>query len=105
MKQNDPTFGDIHDREALAAALGLSIDDLDPNLPAQTVSTGIAFCIVPLKSLAVAERLEIPPQKSRAYLQRSDAKFFHCITRASEESGADWHARMQFYNGEDPATE
>jgi trans-2,3-dihydro-3-hydroxyanthranilate isomerase len=104
MKQNDPTFGEIHDREALAAALGLSMDDLDPNLPAQTVSTGMAFCIVPLKSLAVAKRLEIPQQKSRVYLQRSDAKFFHCITRANAGSGADWHARMQFYNGEDPAT-
>ncbi|MEO6909690.1 MAG: PhzF family phenazine biosynthesis protein [Edaphobacter sp.] len=104
MKQNDPVFGDIHDRAALADALGLSADDLDPELPAQTVSTGMAFCIVPLRSLAVAERLEIPQHKARAYLQHSDAKFFHCITRASVDSGADWHARMQFYNGEDPAT-
>jgi trans-2,3-dihydro-3-hydroxyanthranilate isomerase len=35
---------------------------------------------------------------------RTDAKFFHCITRASADCAADWHARMQFYNGEDPAT-
>lgn len=104
MKQKDPTFGKIHDRVTLAEALGLSIDDLDPDLPAQTVSTGMAFCIVPLKSLAVAEQLAIPQNKARAYLQQSDAKFFHCITRASTDSGADWHARMQFYNGEDPAT-
>lgn len=104
MKQNDPRFGDIHDHVALADALGLSIDDLDPDLPAQTVSTGMAFCIVPLRSLDVAARLEIPQQKARAYLERSDAKFFHCITRASASSGADWHARMQFYSGEDPAT-
>ena len=108
MRQNDPTFGEpIHsseDRAALAAALDLSIDDLDPNLPAQTVSTGMAFCIVPLRSLEVAARLRIPQQCARAYLDRSGAKFFHCITRADANSGADWHARMQFYNGEDPAT-
>lgn len=104
MKQNDPTFGDIHDPATIADALGLSADDLDQNLPIQTVSTGMAFCIVPLKSLAVAKRLEIPRQKASAYLERSDAKFFHCITRADAASGADWHARMQFYNGEDPAT-
>lgn len=104
MKQNDPTFGDIHDRATLADALGLSTDDLDPDLPAQTVSTGMAFCIVPLKSLAVAKRLEIPQQKARVWLERSEAKFFHCITRANAGSGADWHARMQFYSGEDPAT-
>jgi trans-2,3-dihydro-3-hydroxyanthranilate isomerase len=104
MKQNDPTFGEIHDRVTIADTLGLSVDDLDADLPIQTVSTGMAFCIVPLKSLAVAEGLEIPRQKARAYLERSDAKFFHCITRADAASGADWHARMQFYNGEDPAT-
>jgi len=108
MRQNDPTFGDTHDRAALATALNLSIDDLDPDLPAQTVSTGMAFCIVPLKSMEVAARLQIPQHAARAYLERSDAKFFHCITRAGagspSKTSADWHARMQFYNGEDPAT-
>jgi trans-2,3-dihydro-3-hydroxyanthranilate isomerase len=104
MKQNDPVFGSIHDHAAVADVLGLSIDDLDPDLPVQTVSTGMAFCIVPLRSLQVAAQLAIPQNTARAYLQRSGAKFFHCITRASAVSGADWHARMQFYNGEDPAT-
>ena len=104
MRQNDPTFGHVHEPAAIAAALGLSVDDLDPALPIQTVSTGMAFCIVPLRSLDVAARLAIPQPSAQAYLATSDAKFFHCITRASAESGADWHARMQFYNGEDPAT-
>lgn len=104
MKQNDPSFGDVHDPATIADVLGLSVDDLDPDLPVQTVSTGMAFCIVPLKSLAVAKRLEIPRKRASTYLERSDAKFFHCITRADASSGADWHARMQFYNGEDPAT-
>jgi trans-2,3-dihydro-3-hydroxyanthranilate isomerase len=103
MRQKNPTFGDIHDRAAIAAALNLSVDDLDPDLPIQTVSTGMAQCIVPLKSMAVAARLQVP-QSSRAYLERTDAKFAYCITRADAGSGADWHARMQFYNGEDPAT-
>ena len=69
MRQNDPTFGEVldssEDRAALAAALGLSVDDLDPDLPAQTVSTGMAFCIVPLRSLEVAARLQIPQQSAR----------------------------------------
>jgi trans-2,3-dihydro-3-hydroxyanthranilate isomerase len=104
MRQNDPDFGEIHDPSAIAVATGLSIDDLDPALPIQTVSTGMAFCIVPLRSLEVAARLSIPQPLAQAWLARSDAKFFHCITRASASSGADWHARMQFYNGEDPAT-
>jgi len=104
MRQNDPTFGAVHEPAAVARALGFSVDDLDPVLPIQTVSTGMAFCIVPLRSLEVAARLAIPQPLAQAYLARTDAKFFHCITRADAPSGADWHARMQFYNGEDPAT-
>jgi len=108
MRQNGPTFGEpinsSEDRSALAAALDLSIDDLDPNLPAQVVSTGMSFCIVPLRSLEVAARLQIPQHKARCHLDRIGAKFFYCITRANANSGADWHARMQFDSGEDSAT-
>ena len=104
MRQNDPTFGHVHERAAVASALNLSVEDLDPNLPIQTVSTGMAFCIVPLRSLEVAARLAIPQHSAVTYLANSDAKFFHCITPADPSSDADWHARMQFYNGEDPAT-
>ena len=104
MRQQDPTFGSLHDRATIAAALGLAIDDLDPNLPIETVSTGMAFCIVPLRSIEVSRRLAISPRSAQAYLDSSDAKFFFCIAPAEPGSGADWHNRMQFYNGEDPAT-
>jgi trans-2,3-dihydro-3-hydroxyanthranilate isomerase len=104
MRQNDPTFGAVHDRAEVANAIGLSPADLDPGLPIQTVSTGLPFCIVPLRSMEVASRLAIPQPAAMAYLVKSDAKFFHCITRAPAGTGADWHARMQFYGGEDPAT-
>jgi trans-2,3-dihydro-3-hydroxyanthranilate isomerase len=108
MQQKDPSFGEIRkseeDRDSIAAALGLSPDDLDRDLPAQVVSTGMSFCIVPLRSLEVAARLRTSPQIARRYLDGIGAKFFYCITRAHETSGADWHARMQFDTGEDPAT-
>jgi trans-2,3-dihydro-3-hydroxyanthranilate isomerase len=108
MKQNDPTFCEIRksveQRDRLAAALNLSPDDLDPELPAQVVSTGLAFCIVPLRSLDAAARLRISPQLARRYLDRIGARFFYCVTRAHSNSRADWHARMQFDGGEDPAT-
>ena len=104
MQQNPPVFGAIHQPAAIAAALNLSVDDLDPDLPIQTVSTGMAFCIVPLRSIEVAGRLNISQQASQVYLDSSDAKFFYCIAPASPLSGAHWHNRMPFYNGEDPAT-
>lgn len=105
MRQNNPVFGDTHDYSALAKVLQLSLDDLDEQLPAQTVTTGNPFCLVPLKSLAAAERLRVPQTlQVSEYLARHNAKFFYFLTRAQTGSGADWHARMQFYNGEDPAT-
>ena len=104
MRQNDPSFGTVQSHASVAAVLGLPPDDLDPTLPIQTVTTGNPFIIVPLKSLAAAARLAVPqtPQV-KDYLKQHDAKFFYFITRA-ESGDADWHARMQFYNGEDPAT-
>lgn len=104
MRQPDPVFGTMHDPSLVASALGLLPEDLDPALPPQTVSTGLPYCIVPLRSLEVAARLRIPPDLSQRYLAGTDAKFFHCITRAAPGSAAGWHARMQFYGGEDPAT-
>jgi trans-2,3-dihydro-3-hydroxyanthranilate isomerase len=108
MRQNDPTFGEAlnssDERAALANALNLPVEDLDPTLPAQIVSTGMAFCIVPLRSLEVANRLRINAQNSRQFLDRVGAKFFFCIVPANANSGAQWHARMQFDSGEDPAT-
>jgi trans-2,3-dihydro-3-hydroxyanthranilate isomerase len=108
MRQKDPIFGEsingFDGRAALASALNLSIEDLDPTLPAQVVSTGMAFCIVPLRSLEVANRLRIDIQNSRKFLDRIGAKFFYCIVPGNTSSEAQWHARMQFDSGEDPAT-
>jgi trans-2,3-dihydro-3-hydroxyanthranilate isomerase len=107
MQQNDPVFGTMHDRSAIATALGLVVDDLDPHHAPQTVSTGMPFCIVPLRSLEVSRRLQIAQREAQRYLDGSDAKFFYCIAPAEMSDNADgphWHARMQFYGGEDPAT-
>ncbi|MBB5328484.1 PhzF family phenazine biosynthesis protein [Tunturiibacter gelidoferens] len=108
MRQNEPTFGEAlnssDERAALANALNIPVEDLDPTLPAQIVSTGMAFCIVPLRSMKVATRLRINAQNSRQFLDRVGAKFFFCIASANANSGAQWHARMQFDSGEDPAT-
>src|SRR5215468_4452513 len=45
--QVDPVFGVVHEREAVARATGLSVDDFDSSLPIQTVSTGLPFTVTP----------------------------------------------------------
>jgi trans-2,3-dihydro-3-hydroxyanthranilate isomerase len=104
MTQLDPTFGIEHDREAVAQATGLRAQDFDDSLPIQTVSTGLAFTVTPLKSLAVIQNLRVDLNRAAAYLAPTAGKFFYFVTRETLDQQARLHARMLFYNGEDPAT-
>ena len=104
MTQIDPTFGLQHDREAVAQATGLRVQDFDDSLPIQTVSTGLPFTVTPLKSLAVLQNLQVDLNCAVAYLARSAGKCFYFVTREAVDRDARLHARMLFYNGEDPAT-
>jgi len=104
MTQIDPTFGMQHEREAVARATGLRAQDFDDSLPIQTVSTGVAFTVTPLKSLAVIQNLRIDLSRAAEYLSQADSKFFYFVTRETVDRDARLHARMLFYNGEDPAT-
>ena len=104
MTQIDPTFGVPHDREAVARATGLRIDDFDDSLPIETVTTGIPFTVTPLKSLTVMQNLHIDSQHAAEYLEKTGGKFFYFVTRETVARDARLHARMLFYNGEDPAT-
>jgi trans-2,3-dihydro-3-hydroxyanthranilate isomerase len=104
MTQVDPKFGSSHDREAVAHATGISLAEMDANLPVQSVSTGVEFTIVPLKSLQAIANLHIDHQRAMPYLEKAGGKFFYFVTREVADQAARLHARMLFYNGEDPAT-
>ena len=85
-------------------ACGLRDGDIDPSLPIQTISTGVPFTIVPLRGLEIARNLHIDMKGSQEYLSRSGGKFFYFVSRETVDPTARLHARMMFYNGEDPAT-
>jgi trans-2,3-dihydro-3-hydroxyanthranilate isomerase len=104
MTQMNPEFGARHDREAVERASGLKYGDVDPSLPIQTVSTGVPFTIVPLRGLETMRKLNVDLQGSSEYLERVGGKFFYFVTRETVDPQARLHARMIFYNGEDPAT-
>jgi trans-2,3-dihydro-3-hydroxyanthranilate isomerase len=104
MTQIDPTFGAQHDREAVARSTGLRIEDFDDSLPIETVSTGVPFTVTPLKSLTVIQNLHIDSQRAAEYLEKTGGKFFYFVARETVARDARLHARMLFYNGEDPAT-
>jgi trans-2,3-dihydro-3-hydroxyanthranilate isomerase len=104
MTQVDPVFGMEHDRDEVARVTGLHADDFDASLPIQTVSTGVAFTVTPLKSLAVIQSMRLDLKRATAYLERTGGKFFYFVTRETVHREARLHARMLFYKGEDPAT-
>ena len=104
MTQIEPVFGMKHDREAVARAIGLREDDFDASLPIETVSTGIPYTIVPLRSLPGIQKLRIDPSRAEDYVAKTGGKFFYFVTRETVDPAARLHARMLFYNGEDPAT-
>src|ERR1019366_2470543 len=105
MRQAEPTFGQIHENAAVAKVLGLPVTELDENLPIQTVSTGMAFTLVPFRSLATLQKLNIGWYQMAPYLAGiGSPAFFYFVCRETLDPNATLHARMIFYNGEDPAT-
>jgi len=104
MRQRDPVMGSFHNKCAVAAASGLDPEAIDPDLPIQTVSTGLPFATVPLRSLEVIRNLSPSWKRMAEYLEPTDAKFLYFVTRETVDPKARLHARMIFYNGEDPAT-
>jgi trans-2,3-dihydro-3-hydroxyanthranilate isomerase len=104
MSQINPTFGMQHEREAVARATGLAAQDFDDTLPIETVSTGLPYTVVPLKSLNAMQNLRIDPGRATEYLAKAEGRFFYFVSRDTVDRQARLHARMLFYNGEDPAT-
>jgi trans-2,3-dihydro-3-hydroxyanthranilate isomerase len=104
MTQRDPVFGMEHDREEVVRIAGLRDGDIDPSLPVRTVSTGMPFTMVPLRGLEAIRRLNIDQRAAAEYHSKTEGKFFYFVTRETVDPAGRLHARMIFYNGEDPAT-
>lgn len=102
MRQTDPQFSETHQHSRVAKALGLPLGDLDESLPIQTVSTGMPFTVVALRQSSTLSQLKVSWHQIAGYLQSVQRSgFLYFVARA----GDSWlHARMIFYNGEDPAT-
>jgi trans-2,3-dihydro-3-hydroxyanthranilate isomerase len=104
MTQIDPTFGSVNDRERVAKAIDVPVQEIDGALPIQTVSTGLPFAIVPFLRLATLQQWSPNWSRMEEYLKQTDATFFYAICRETVAPDAQIHARMVFYGGDDPAT-
>lgn len=109
MDQQLPTFGMQHpDPAALAAALSIEAEEITgTGLPIQSVSTGLAHLMVPVRSLATVRRLQPGSEELGAALALFPGAAAYCFTREVEQPGLDAHCRMfapHLGTAEDPAT-
>ena len=109
MTQSTPTFGPvIDDRAAVAATLGLAVDDLAEKLPVQQVSCGVPFLLAPLRDRKAVDRAMSDAAAFRRFMTATGldlAIFLFSIDPAA--SAETVYSRMfapEFGIIEDPAT-
>ena len=90
------------DRGALAAALGLSIRDLDSSLPIEFVSTGIFNLLVPVRRRSALRKIEPNPPALRRVL-RDAATMAYCFA-AENKNTVFARGMLTWEIGEDAAT-
>ncbi|MEW5924321.1 MAG: PhzF family phenazine biosynthesis protein [Candidatus Zixiibacteriota bacterium] len=107
MKQNQPEFGEVHDRTEIAPLLGLDTDDIDNDFPLEEVSTGFYTSIVPLKCIDAVRRARVMVGDFLSYVQNKKAKTVLIFSRETIYDENDLHVRFfaDFLGvPEDPAT-
>lgn len=107
MRQAEPRFGEILDKEHLAAVLNLKEDDIDSRWPIEQVSTGLPFIIVPLKTLDALKRVEISKEAYYKLIKETWAKIILVFCRGGYTERQDLAVRVFptcFGIPEDPAT-
>ena len=98
---------DWQEQAEIARALGLAREDLDENLPIQSVSTGNSMLLVPVRSLADLGHCRVNLALLSEVYDRAKATGCYAFTRETIEIGeARAHARffVGMNIGEDPAT-
>jgi trans-2,3-dihydro-3-hydroxyanthranilate isomerase len=109
MDQSPPQFGSVvSDGDALAAALGLAPDDLEPDDPAQVVDTGAGHLLVSLRDRAAVDRAVPDAAPLARALAQAGGEGCYLYTREGP-ADSDAAAYARFFNpamgiAEDPAT-
>lgn len=107
MKQNPPQFGATFPPDEIAPVLNLSPEAFDARFPIQAVSTGVPFLIVPLKTQADLQQIQIHPERYQQFIAHQEAKCILVFCPETLSPDHDLQVRVfADYLGipEDPAT-
>ncbi len=107
MTQPTPEFGRTVKPERIGPVLGMEPDELDGRYPAQEVSTGLWFLIVPVKHLKAVQSIKVNLAAYYRLIDKLQAKavLVFCPETVDPEGG--FHVRVfcDYYDvPEDPAT-
>jgi len=107
MRQNQPVFGPVIDRQVMAEILNLDPEDFDPSYPITAVSTGLPFIIVPLKSLETVKKCLINHPGFKSFIRQNFSANILVFCRETYREGNDLNVRVFCDDSgfpEDPAT-
>ncbi len=107
MTQAPPEFGTTVAPADAAAVLGLAPGDIDDRYPAEEVSTGLGFVIVPVRERAAMQRIVIDRPRHDALVGRLQAKAVLAFCPQAVNADCALHVRAfcPYYDvPEDPAT-
>jgi trans-2,3-dihydro-3-hydroxyanthranilate isomerase len=108
MGQPLPVFGPtVTDVQVLADLLTLDAEDVDTRAPAQVVSCGVPYLLVPLKSLDAVRRAKLRTDVLEEKLNHPQMESVFLFSAETETAAGTVHGRMfapAFGIPEDPAT-
>jgi trans-2,3-dihydro-3-hydroxyanthranilate isomerase len=107
MTPKEATFGEVFDAGELAPLLRVDRADIDTDFPIQSVSTGLPFILLPLRTLEAVRRTGVIRDKWLDWVKDRPAKMLFVFCRQAVDPGNHVHARaFADYYGivEDPAT-
>jgi len=107
MKQMPPEFKEVYNSDLVAGILHLKPGEIDDRFPIQSVSTGLHFVIVPLRSLDSLRVASINRERYYEFVKDTEAKAFSifCPETRKKENNLSVRVFTDYYGiPEDPAT-
>ncbi len=97
MRQRDPEFGTTFSRAEIARVIGIAADEIPPEWPIQSVSTGLPFAIVCIRNQETLANLNFAHAQTAEFFKNTDGKFFYFLCpQRREKNRLQVNARMFF---------
>jgi trans-2,3-dihydro-3-hydroxyanthranilate isomerase len=107
MTPKEAVFGETFEPGEIAPLLTVREEDIDHDFPIQSVSTGLPFVLLPLRSLDAVRRAGVVRDRWLAWVRDRPAKMLYVFCRETVDPAHQLHARAfcDYYGiVEDPAT-